>query len=419
MNIGYACITVGPVAGKYKTCRKSNATSEYLTTLIKHNLNVLEEMIDYNHQEGVKLFRMSSDIIPFGSDFETNTLDWSALFRKEFEQIAKKIKEYEMRVSMHPGQYTVLNSPDKGVIERAVNDLSYHSQFMENLHLDYSHKLILHVGGVYGDKQAAIERFIKTYNQLDDSIKGRLIIENDDRLYTIDDVLKISQMTGAPVVYDNLHHQINPPEDIESDYDCIKKAKETWAEKDGRPKVHYAEQQLDARVGSHSQSVSIDAFLDFYHSISPLDVDIMLEVKDKNLSAKKCMLATMSDTGISQLEEEWERYKYAVLERSPSSYNQIIELLKDKDSYPVVSFYRLIEEAIDSPLEKEAAVNALDLIWGYLKEDVTAKEKNKYVSLKEKSEDKLTELVKAKRFVHKLSDKYNKEILLKSLYFYL
>lgn len=419
MAIGYACITRGPAAGAYKTCRKQNATPEYLTTLIEHNLTVLEEMIDFNFQEGIRLFRMSSDIIPFGSDFETNNLDWSILFKDKFEKIGKKIESYKLRVSMHPGQYTVLNSPDSKVIQRSINDLLYHTQFMENLKLDSTHKLILHVGGVYGDKKTAIERFSKTYENLNEAIKKRLIIENDDRLYTVDDVLSISKMTGAPVVFDNLHHQINHSANKKSNAECVEQASSTWSDKDGKPKVHYSEQQSGGRVGAHSESVGIDAFLKFYHDVSPYDIDIMLEVKDKNFSARKCLLSTTSNPDIANLEEEWSRYKYIVLEKSPSLYKEIRELLKDKKSYPVVTFYRLIEKALSEPLQNGPAINALDHVWGYVKNQVSEKEKTKYSLLKEASENNLDDLKKAKKYLHKLASKYDSDYLLQSLYFYL
>ncbi|TVP91836.1 UV DNA damage repair endonuclease UvsE [Alkalibacterium sp.] len=419
MNIGYACITRGPAAGRYRTCRKQNATPEHLTTLIKHNLTVLENMIEYNHHQKIRLFRMSSDMIPFGSDFQTNTLDWSTLFKSEFERIGKKIDAYQMRVSMHPGQYTVLNSPDSGVVERAVDDLVYHTQFMENLNLDATHKIILHIGGVYGDKETAIDRFVNTYEKLDDLIKKRLIIENDDRSYNIEEVIEISKLTGAPVVYDNLHHKINHSGSYGNDYDWVKKAAETWRKNDGRPKVHYSEQQIGGRVGSHSQSVSIDAFLEFYNAVSPLDIDIMLEVKDKNLSARKCLLATSTKLDIKELELEWARYKYSVLERSPAIYNEIRELLKDKEDYPVVTFYRLIENALNTELKTGPSINALEHVWGYVKNQVTDKEKEKFQLMKLASESELSKLVKAKAYVLKLAEKYDAAYLLQSLYFYL
>ncbi|WP_368645049.1 UV DNA damage repair endonuclease UvsE [Alkalibacterium putridalgicola] len=417
MSIGYACLTKGVPEANYKTCRKSNATNENLISLIEHNLNVLERMIDYNHQEGIRLFRISSDIIPFGSDFLVNDLDWTKLFEASFTQIGEKIKRYSIRVSMHPGQYTVLNSPRKEVVDRAIDDLTYHTLFLNALGVDAESKLILHVGGVYGDKSSAMDRFAVVYEQLDNRIKERLIIENDDRSYTIEDVLSLSRRTGAPVVYDNLHHRLNNDGELYSDAYWINKAKKTWHKKDGRPKVHYSQQQLNGREGAHSQFIRIDEFMAFYEEVKPSDVDIMLEVKDKNLSAVKCHLATTTEPKIKDLEKEWSRYKYTVLERSPEIYASIRNLLKDKSSYPVIQFYRLIEAALSQDIDMNKAINSLDHVWGYLNKQATAKEKERYRKYKADILEEPKNLDRVKRFLYKLALKYNEAYLLGSLYF--
>lgn len=417
MSIGYACLTRGVADLSYKTCRKQNATEENLLSLIEHNLNTLEAMIDYNHQNAIRLFRMSSDIIPFGSDFSVNDLDWSKNFKEQFDRIGEKVNDYGMRVSMHPGQYTVLNSLNEDVVKRAIDDLTYHTQFIDSLNVDASHKIILHIGGVYGNKDEAIDRFISVYKKLDQSIKDRLIIENDDRLYTIEDVLSISEQTGAPVVYDNLHHFINPGESLGNDRMWIERAKETWSMNDGRAKVHYSQQQLNAREGAHSQTVRIKEFMDYYESVKDLDIDIMLEVKDKNLSAVKCVLATKDEGAMKDLEKEWSKYKYAVLERSPKSYQSIRELLKDKDSYPVVPFYERIEEALDMPLSAGVVINGIEHVWGYFKNKVSDTEKNRYVRYKEEVLSDVSNLPKLKRMLRKLAVKHDIFYLIESYYF--
>lgn len=417
MNIGYACLTKGVPGANYKTCRKSNATEENLKALIGHNLTVLERMIDYNHQEGIRLFRISSDIIPFGSDFVVNHLNWPELFEPLFKSIGEKIKRYGIRVSMHPGQYTVLNSPRSEVVERAIDDLTYHTLFLDSLGAGPENKIILHIGGVYGDKASAIDRFGDIYEQLDERVKDRLIIENDDRSYTIEDVLSISSRTGAPVVYDNLHHRLNNAGALHSDSYWISKAKTTWKDRDGRPKVHYSQQQLNGREGAHSQFIRIDEFMSYYGDVGPCDVDIMLEVKDKNLSAVKCHLATTDDPRISDLEKEWSRYKYTVLERSPEIYQSIRNLLKDKSSYPVIQFYRLIEAALGQEVDMNKAINSLDHVWGYLNKQATEKEKKRYQTYKSKILEEPKNLDRVKRFLYKLALKYESDYLLESLYF--
>lgn len=417
MKIGYACLVVGVPDTTMKTTRKANATDERLTELIQNNLASMENMIDYNIKHGIKMYRISSDIIPFGSDLETNQLDWVNLFTENLKQLGKKIRDHDIRISMHPGQYTVLNSLDEGVVNRAVVDLEYHTQFLDALEVNDSHKIILHIGGVYGDKDAAKSRFIEVYKRLSDRVRARLIIENDHSLYTVSDVLEISEATGAPVVYDNLHNACNPSDPTVSDAEWIKKAKETWKSADGRMKIHYSQQKTGGRLGAHTDTIYIEPFMAFYEEVAPLNVDIMLEVKDKNLSAVKANLATTSTPHIKDLENEWARYKYAVLGHSPMNYQAIRTLLKDKSAYPVVEFYRLIEEALDTAPQKNIELNGLDHVWGHLKNKATDKEATRFSKMKEQWLVDEIKLSRLKKWVYRLAEKYNETYLLQSLYF--
>lgn len=417
MKIGYACLVVGVPDTTMKTTRKANATDERLTELIQNNLASMENMIDYNIKHGIKMYRISSDIIPFGSDLETNQLDWVNLFSENLKQLGKKIRDHDIRISMHPGQYTVLNSLDEGVVNRAVVDLECHTQFLDALEVNDSHKIILHIGGVYGDKDAAKSRFIEVYKRLSDRVRARLIIENDHSLYTVSDVLEISEATGAPVVYDNLHNACNPSDPTVSDAEWIKKAKETWKSADGRMKIHYSQQKTGGRLGAHSDTIYIEPFMAFYEEIAPLNVDIMLEVKDKNLSAVKANLATTDNPQIKDLENEWARYKYAVLDHSPINYQAIRTLLKDKTRYPVVEFYRLIEEALDTAPQKNIELNGLDHVWGHLKNKATDKEATRFSKMKEQWLVDEIKLSRLKKWLYRLAEKYNETYLLQSLYF--
>ncbi len=67
MSIGYACLTVGVPGTKLRSCTLKNSAPDVLTYLIQSNLTALDKILDYNIQNGIKLFRVSSDIIPFGS----------------------------------------------------------------------------------------------------------------------------------------------------------------------------------------------------------------------------------------------------------------------------------------------------------------------------------------------------------------
>ena len=160
MSIGYACLTVGVSGTKLRSCTVKNATLDVLSTLIRSNLAALDNQLDYNIQNDIKLFRISSDIIPFGSH-PVNTLKWWEKFNDRLKEIGNKALVNGIRLSMHPGQYTVLNSPDEAVVERAVTDLKYHTRLLEAMGLETQHKIVLHIGGIYGNKTAALQRFIQ------------------------------------------------------------------------------------------------------------------------------------------------------------------------------------------------------------------------------------------------------------------
>ena len=413
MNIGYACLTVGVLDTKLKTCSLKNASNEHLISLIGSNLDSLNNMLSYNIKNGIKLFRISSDIIPFGSH-EVNNVRWWEIFSEQLKNIGNKAKENKIRLSMHPGQYTVLNSPDKLVVERAIKDLQYHEKFLSSLNLGKESKIILHIGGVYGDKSNAIKRFIKQYHLLDENIRNRLVIENDDRQYTIKDVLSIGESEGIPVVFDNLHNEVNS-DNTHSQFEWINLCRKTWKIEDGVQKIHYSQQAYDKRVGSHSSTLDVEKFINFYKNLLYDDIDIMVEVKDKNLSAVKCINAT-SSLKIQNLEKEWTRYKYLVLEHSPRIYNEIRQLLKLKDSYPVSTFYKLIDEALEIPVSSGNAVNAAQHVWGY----VSKLADEKTCQIFKRSLEKVNQggsINTIKRQIWKLVISQKQEYLLDSLYF--
>ncbi|HOP11623.1 MAG TPA: UV DNA damage repair endonuclease UvsE [Oscillospiraceae bacterium] len=416
MNIGYACLAVAVPGSELKSCTLKNAQPERLLPLIAHNLNALETLIDYNIKNGIKLFRISSDLIPFGSSAAAK-LPWQDLYADRFTAIGQKIRDSHLRVSMHPGQYTVLNSPDESVAERASQDLAYHAKLLDALGLDASHKIILHLGGAYDNKEQAKARFLSRFHQLDPKIKNRLLLENDDTVFNIKDVLETALAAQIPVVFDNLHHAVNPPEESRSDREWIRQCAATWHEKDGSPKIHYSQQNPQKKPGAHSDFIRIDPFLNFIRPLSDLDVDIMLEVKDKNRSALKC-LNCISHRGIAALEAEWARYKYRILEHSPGHYQTARKLLQDKTAYPALPFYRLIEEALDLPIEPGNAANAAQHVWGYFKDKATQTEKKRFQILLQKYAAGESQLKSVKNHFLRLAEKYCENYLLEGYYLY-
>lgn len=417
MNIGFACLALAVPGSEMKNCTLKNASDERLLSLIGHNLDSFERMIDYNIRNGIRLFRISSDLIPFGSSLAEN-LHWRDIYAEKFLAIGEKILKSGMRVSMHPGQYTVLNSPDVAVAERAVQDLNYHAKVLDCLGVGYEHKIVLHLGGVYGDKNQAINRFISRYQGLDKTVQNRLVLENDDKLFNIVDVFETASSIGAPAVFDNLHNAVNPADKPCDDLEWIKKCSETWKKRDGPQKIHYAQQHPEKKAGAHSETIQIGPFLEFYKKLSETDIDIMLEVKDKNISALKC-INCVSNRGIGALEAEWARYKYSVLERSPENYHAIRKLLREKHEYPSLEMYGMIEACLSTKIIVGNAVNAAQHVWGYFKDKTSKAEKTCFHNVLQRFSFGEAGVTSVKNSLLTLARKYQEDFLLNGYYFYI
>lgn len=416
MSIGYACLTVGVKNTALRTCILKNADNDRLMEISLHNINSLHNIIEYNIRRNIRLFRISSDIIPFASSTGVS-FPWQQYFSGVLGQIGQRAKENNIRLSMHPGQYTVLNSPNTDVVKRAVLDLEYHCAFLDAMGTGSDSKIILHIGGVYGNKKESASRFISNFSLLNDSLRRRIALENDDKMYNIEDVLEIATRLSLPVVFDNLHHSINKCSQPQSEAYWINQCYKTWKKTDGPQKIHYSQQDPMKKVGSHSSTINLEEFLDFYRSALTGDMDIMLEVKDKNLSAVKCILATWDKPNIGDLEREWGRYKYSVLERSPNNYLKIRQLLKKKGEYPCIALFSLIDSSLMEQTDTGRSLNALEHIWGYFKHKATDKEKKDYFNIINKLKGGRVSLPYAKKFLLNLAIKYHEDYLLDSYYF--
>ncbi|MBW2968254.1 UV DNA damage repair endonuclease UvsE, partial [Candidatus Woesearchaeota archaeon] len=154
-------------------------------------------------------------------------------------------------------------------------------------------KVQIHVGGVYGDKPAAIERFAKNYKSLPDRIKRRVAVENDHKMYSLKDCLKVHKLTKVPIIFDSFHHEcLNNDETWK---DAMKLASKTWKRTDGIMMVDYSSQKKDAMAGSHTQGIDLKHFRRFIKESKHIDFDLMLEIKDKEKSALKAKKALISE----------------------------------------------------------------------------------------------------------------------------
>ncbi|MFY9800050.1 MAG: UV DNA damage repair endonuclease UvsE [Methanoregula sp.] len=292
MRIGYPCINRLIGCTSSHTFRLGSYSERRLQDTIRVNLACLMKILSYNVDHGILFFRISSDLVPFASH-TVCTFPWQKHFADEFSAVGEYIRKHRFRISMHPDQFVLLNTPDKRVLGRSIADLIYQAQVLDLMGLDDSAKLQIHAGGIYGDKPASMERFVTNYENLDDSVKRRLVLENDERLYTLSDCLALNRRTGIPVIFDVFHHAIK--NNGETTADLLAPLNSTWRKNDGIPMVDYSSQQPGKRLGAHAESIDQKDFQSFLQSTIPFDIDIMLEIKDKEKSALTALILARDD----------------------------------------------------------------------------------------------------------------------------
>lgn len=284
MKIGYPCTNLSIGCYSNKKFRLANFSIDKFVETVKNNLDCLNQIIDYNIKNNFLFLRISSETIPFASH-EICNIDWKRKFRNELKYIGKKLQKNNFRVSMHPGQFTLLNSPNKNVVKKSLAELKYHADFLDAISLDNSAKIQIHVGGVYGNKDRAIKRFVNTFKVMSNKIKSRLVIENDDYHYSIGDCMKINSHTNIPIILDNLHLEcLNDGESLIEAYQMIKN---TWYGEHGIPMLDYSSQQEGARIGKHTDRLNQEHFSNFINIMKNEEFDLMFEIKDKEKSVGK------------------------------------------------------------------------------------------------------------------------------------
>lgn len=255
-----------------------------LKNKIINNLNDVLIMMDWNENNGIKVFRLSSELFPHYSNSKAQdyTLEFAITLLKE---IGIKSKFYNQRLTFHPGQYNCLGSPNNHVIEHTICDLNYHASILDYMELDQNSVMVIHGGGLYGNKESTIDRWCENYNKLPYNIKKRLVLENCEKIFSITDCLEVNKKINIPIVFDTHHFdcykKLHPNEEFnEPDY-YIPFILDTWKSKNIKPKFHISEQG-SGKIGHHSDYIETipQYILDIPEKFN-IDIDIMVEAKMK------------------------------------------------------------------------------------------------------------------------------------------
>jgi UV DNA damage endonuclease len=267
------------------------------------SLAYLRDVFTYLAEAKIAMYRISSELAPYAThpdmpQFHRQVEQCAA----ELEQVGAIARAADLRLSFHPAQHVVLNAPGPDLVARSVADLVVQATILDSMDLGPEAVVVIHVGGVYGDREAARERFAGNYEALPEAARRRLALENDDVRFGVADTLWIHERTGIRLVFDNLHHRLNNPDGRPS-RDALAACLATWPA-DVRPKIHFSsprtEWLVDGGDGSqpaevrqtrwnyHSDYVNPFEFIDFVRLAEALrPFDVMLEVRAKDLALRQ------------------------------------------------------------------------------------------------------------------------------------
>mgnify|MGYP003629944224 CR=1 FL=1 len=291
IRLGYACINMELSASKPEkiTCNRGMIKRtflakgiDYASELSLKNTSDLIKIINWNNRNGIKVFRITSCLFPWMSEYEFHDLP-------DFEKIAKNLaiagkiaRDSNQRLSFHPGHFNILTSSKDHVVKNSIIDLTRHGQIFDLMGMKRDHwsKINIHIGASYGDRPSAIDRWCKNFELLPDSVTSRLTVENDDRerLYSTKMLYdSIYKRHNVPIVFDS-HHFSCGPQDT-SYFDAFSMACDSWP-KNIRPQCHHS----NSRKKYEDQKVAKSAHSDWYYE--PFEsygknVDVVLESKMK------------------------------------------------------------------------------------------------------------------------------------------
>lgn len=274
----------------YKKILSEEKRLEKLRTVALSNLVALQDIIKYNIKNDIHFYRITSALIPLVTHPEVGYWGHREILKKDFEYVGQLIKESNMRVDTHPDEFNVINSSNPRVVENTIINLTRQVEWFEDMNYKDG-KMVMHVGGATGGKEAAIARFIENFNKFPENIKSKLIIENDDKTYTARETLMLCKTLNIPMVLDIHHHNCN--NNGNEITDILGEILSTWDKESLPPKMHFSSPKdinlIDKVDKKHADFINPIDFINFIEVLKKFnkDIDIMLECKEKDVALFK------------------------------------------------------------------------------------------------------------------------------------
>lgn len=254
--------------------------AEKLAGLCRANAASLKASLEYCAASGIGSFRVNSQVLPLKTHpkagYDLKDLPGGKGIISEFRACGSLARRLQMRLTFHPDQFILLSSPNPAVTESSVKELEYQAGVAGWIGADV---INIHGGGSYGDKPAALSRLAAALRRLKPAVRSRLAIENDDRVYSPEDLLPFCRNHGLPFVYDVHHHRCLP--DGLSEEEATRLALKTWKRE---PLFHISSPKDGWKSGGPRPHHDYIDIKDFPACWRGLDITVEVEAKAKELA---------------------------------------------------------------------------------------------------------------------------------------
>ncbi len=294
-ELGYACINTTLQKEKISTNRGMKQATfkakglDYVSELALKNVQDLEKIIHWNEANNIRLFRISSDIFPWYSEYNVSQLKDYNRILNTLERIGLFIQAHKHRITAHPGPFNLLASPNESVVKKTLIELENHSKIFDMLGLSETpyNKINIHIGATYNNKEVAAKTWVANVKRLSQACRSRLTVENDDKasMWSVRELYDmVYSESGVPIVFDYHHHPFCTAG--LSEYEALSLAIKTWPI-NIVPTTHYSESKS---LHLNDPKIKLQAHSDFINGpIESYDhtIDVMLECKAKEAALLK------------------------------------------------------------------------------------------------------------------------------------
>lgn len=277
IRLGYPTQNLTIPASTNRTLRLASlADVERVRELVRENVADLKIILRWNAEHGVGLFRMGQNLIPFASH-PAFAYDWEAEHGEDLREAGELARNLGIRLSMHPGQYINPGSLKPEVVERSLTELRYVARVFDFLGSPDG-VAVLHMGGAYEDKQASAARFVEVMRSEAGTLRY-LALENDERVWTVAEVVRTAVALGIPAITDAFHHDLNRGSLTLNE--ALDLSLPTWGHRSVRPKLHLSSQDPAKQAGAHAYSVESRDWQALLGALGSREADVMVEAKGK------------------------------------------------------------------------------------------------------------------------------------------